>query len=108
MTRWAVSIEEWASPVSQRGRMIVSKIDWTVMWKFFHYQFCWIYLSVGVSMRLFLAQRLKTVSLGKAGFYAIISCLLASFLSNWFPVIPCSLAAQYSSTAPGSLLANQL
>jgi hypothetical protein len=71
-----------------RRRMIVSKIDWTILWKFFHYQFCWIYLSVGILMRLFLARRLKTVSLGKAGFYAITSSLLASFLSTWFPVIP--------------------
>jgi hypothetical protein len=66
----------------------VSKIDWTIMWKFFHHQFFWIYLSVGVLMRLFLARRLKTVSLGKAVFYAIASSLLASFLSTWFPVIP--------------------
>ncbi len=58
------------------------------MWKFFHYQFCWIYLSIGVLMRLFLARRLKGISLGKAGFYAITSSLLASFLSTWFPVIP--------------------
>ena len=68
--------------------MIVPKIDWTIMWKFFHYQFCWIYLSVGILMRLFLARRLKTFSLGKAGFYAITSSLLAAFLSTWFPVIP--------------------
>ena len=58
------------------------------MWKFFHYQFCWIHLSVGVLMRLFLAQRLKGISPGKAGFYAITSSLLKSFLSTWFPVIP--------------------
>ncbi|MFZ0298261.1 MAG: hypothetical protein WAM13_07930 [Candidatus Sulfotelmatobacter sp.] len=66
----------------------MSKIDWTVMWKFFHYQFCWIYLSVGVPMRLFLARGLKGISLGKTSSYAITSSLLASFLSTWFPVIP--------------------
>ena len=68
--------------------MIESRIIWVVMWKLFHYQFWWIYLCVGVPIRLFLARRLKTVSLGKAGFYAIASSLAASILSTWFPIIP--------------------
>jgi hypothetical protein len=77
----------------------LSKIDWTLMWKFFHYQFCWIYLSVGLLMRLFLARRLKGISLGKAGFYAITSSLLVSFLSTWFPIIPLGGGAILVNTA---------
>src|SRR5436853_6637828 len=64
------------------------RIVWVVMWKLLHYQFWWIYLCVGVPIRLFLTRRLKTVSWGKAGFYAIASSLVASLLSIWFPIIP--------------------
>jgi hypothetical protein len=67
--------------------MIVSKIDWTVTWKLFHYQFCWIYLSVGVPIRLFFG-RVKAVSLSKAGLYAIASSSLASLVSTCLPVVP--------------------
>jgi hypothetical protein len=79
--------------------MIESKIIWVIMWKFFHYQFWWIYLCVGVPIRLFLARRLKTVSLGKAVFYFTTSSLLASFLSTWFPVIPLAGGAILVNTA---------
>jgi hypothetical protein len=87
VTHWAVSIVGRALILGEEG-VIVSKIDWTVMWKLFHYQFCWIYLTVGVPIRLFVARRLKNVSLGKAGFYAIASSLVASLLSTWFPILP--------------------
>ena len=87
MTHWAVSIVGRALILGEEG-VIVSKIDWTVMWKLFHYQFCWIYLIVGVPVRLFVARRLKNISLGKAGFYAIASSLVASLLSIWFPILP--------------------
>jgi hypothetical protein len=79
--------------------MSESKITWVIMWKFFHYQFWWIYLGIGVPMRLFLARRLKTVSLGKAVLYATTSSLLASFLSTWFPVIPLAGGAILINTA---------
>jgi hypothetical protein len=57
-------------------------------WKLFHHQFWGIYLCVGVPIRLFLARRVKTVSLGKSGLYAIASSLVASLLNTWFPVVP--------------------
>jgi hypothetical protein len=79
--------------------MIESRIIWAVMWKLFHYQFWVIYLCVGVPIRLFLAQRLKTVSLGKAGVYAIASGIVASFLSAWFPIIPLAGGAIVVNTA---------
>ncbi|MFZ3343219.1 MAG: hypothetical protein WA213_20240 [Terriglobales bacterium] len=68
--------------------MIESKIIWVIVWKLFHHQFWWIYLCAGVPIRLLLVRRLKTVSLGIAGFYAMASSLVASFLSTWFPIIP--------------------
>jgi len=68
--------------------MIVSKIDWTVMWKLFHYQFWWIYFCVGFPIRFLLARRGRTLSAGKAGSYAIASSIVASILITWFPVIP--------------------
>jgi hypothetical protein len=78
---------EWALVSSEEG-MIVSKLDWTVMWKLFHYQFCWIYLSVGVPIRLFFVRRVKAVSLGKACLYASASSSLAALVSTWLPVVP--------------------
>jgi hypothetical protein len=84
---WAVSIV-WGALIRSEEEMIVSKIDWTVMWKLFHYQFCWIYLIVGVPIRLFVARRVKAVSLGKASVYAIAASSLSSLLSTWLPVMP--------------------
>jgi len=68
--------------------MAVSKIDWVVMWKLFHYQFWWICLCVGVPIRFLLARRGKTISASKAGSYAVASSISASILCTWFPVIP--------------------
>ena len=68
--------------------MTLSKIDWVVMWKLFHYQFCWVYLSLGVLIRLVFAARVKTVSLGKTILFAVASSSVASLVSTWFPVVP--------------------
>ena len=68
--------------------MTLSKIDWVVMWKLFHYQFCWIYFSVGVPIRLVFTVWVKTVSLGRTSLYAVASSSVASLVSTWFPVMP--------------------
>ena len=68
--------------------MIVSRIDWVVMWKLFHYQFWLIYLCVGIPARFLRGRWVKTVSTGKASFYAITSTLVSSLVSTWLPVIP--------------------
>ena len=68
--------------------MIISKIDWVVMWKLFHYQFSLICLCVGVPIRFLLARRDKTISASKAGSYSVASSIVASILCTWFPVIP--------------------
>lgn len=85
--------------ISSEEGMIVSKIDWTVMWKLFHYQFCWIYLIVGVPIRLFFAWRVKAVSLGKASLYAVASSSLASLVGTWLPVLPLAGGAILISVA---------
>jgi hypothetical protein len=82
-----VSTVEGALILSEQG-MIVSRIDWTVMWKLFHHQFCWLYLTVGVPIRLFVARRVKAISLGKASVYAVAASSLASLLGTWLPVVP--------------------
>jgi hypothetical protein len=68
--------------------MAALKIDWTIMWKLFHYDFCWIYLSVGIPIRFLFAQRVKAARLGKRTFYTVASSSLASAISTWFPVVP--------------------
>jgi len=82
-----VSIVGRALILSEEG-VILSKIDWMVMWKLFHYQFCWIYLIIGVPIRLFFARRVKALSLGKASLYAVAAGSLASLLATWLPVVP--------------------
>ena len=68
--------------------MVVSKIDWVVMWKLFHYQFSFICLCVGIPIRFVLARRGKTIPANAAGSYAVASSIVASILCTWFPVIP--------------------
>jgi len=82
----AVSILEKAC--SHRGWMAYSKIDWVVIWKLFHYQFCWIYLALGVPIRLILVRHFKTASVGKTILYVVVSSAISSLASTWFPVIP--------------------
>lgn len=68
--------------------MIVSKIDWVVMWRVFHNQFWSIYLWVGIPIRFFLARWAKTISASKASSYAVAASIAASTVSTFFPVIP--------------------
>jgi hypothetical protein len=59
-----------------------------VIWRLFHYQFCWIYLALGVPIRLILAGRFKAASVGKTNLYVLASSLISSIVSTWFPVVP--------------------
>lgn len=68
--------------------MAVSRIDWVVMWKLYHYQFFWIYLALGVPLRLILAGGFKPVLANKTSLYASVSSLASSLLSTWFPIVP--------------------
>jgi hypothetical protein len=63
-------------------------IDWTIMWKFFHYQFCEIYLVTGTTIRLVFTARLRPVSLYKTSTYAVVSSSVAALLNTWFPLVP--------------------
>ncbi len=75
------------------------EIDWTVMWKFFHQQFYWIYLVVGVPIRLSVARQDKAVSLGKASLYAVASSTVASLVGTWLPIVPLVGGAIWISVA---------
>ena len=63
------------------------------MWKLFHYQFCWIYLGLGVLIRLIFAKRVSTAALGRMSLYAVASSSVASLASTWFPVVPITVDA---------------
>ncbi len=68
--------------------MKYSSIDWLVTWKLFHYEFFWIYLSLGIPIRLILAGHLKIVLRKKRIFYLAASNLVLSLANTWFPIIP--------------------
>jgi hypothetical protein len=68
--------------------MAVSKIDWTIMWKLYRYQFFWIYLSIGVPLRFLLARGFKPVLAGITSLYVAVSSSASSFLCIWFPIVP--------------------
>jgi hypothetical protein len=63
-------------------------IDWTIMWKFFHYQFCEIYLVTGILIRLVFTARLKPVFLYKTSTYAVVSSSVAALFNTCFPLVP--------------------
>lgn len=64
------------------------KIDWTVMWKFFHYQFFWVYLAFGFLIRLVFAIRLSQPGSTRRAFYVVTSSSVTALLSTWFPIFP--------------------
>jgi hypothetical protein len=67
--------------------MTFSKIDWVVMWKWYHDQFFLVYLALGIPLRFAAARRF-----GGSGSRKSLSVVLASFASSifstWLPVIP--------------------
>ena len=66
----------------------MSSIDWLVTWKLFHHEFFWIYLVLAVPIRLILAGILETTTWRKRIVYVVVSSLVLSFASTWFPIIP--------------------
>ena len=68
--------------------MKYSGIDWFVTWKLFHHEFFWIYLSLGIPIRLILARHLEIMPLNKRILYLAASNLVLSLANTWFPIIP--------------------
>ena len=68
--------------------MTVPKIDWVVMWKLFHFQFFWIYATLGVLLRVVLMRSFKMVQSRQTRLYIGMSSFASSLLCTWFPVFP--------------------
>ena len=69
--------------------MAVSKIDWVVMWKLFHYHFFWMYATIGIPLRFALVvRRFKMAPARKTRIYVVMSSLASSLLCTWFPIVP--------------------
>jgi hypothetical protein len=69
--------------------MTVPKIDWVVMWKSFHYQFFWVYATIGIPLRFVLVvRRFKMAPSRKKSLYLMLSSFASSLLCTWFPIVP--------------------
>jgi len=69
-------------------RTIVSSIDWVILWRLFHYQFFFIYLSLGIPIRFFAARTFGAASLCKKSFSVAVASLVSSVFSTWLPIVP--------------------
>jgi hypothetical protein len=70
--------------------MTFSGVDWTILWKFYHLRFFWIYLTVGIPIKSLLARRLETDSAAKTSAFALLASLASSACNTWFPILPIS------------------
>jgi hypothetical protein len=68
--------------------MTLSGVDWTILWKFYHLRFFWIYLTVGIPIKGPFAWRLETGSAAKTGAFALLASLASSACNTWFPILP--------------------
>jgi hypothetical protein len=68
--------------------MTFSGVDWTILWKFYHLRFFWIYLAVGIPIKGLLAGRLETGSAAKTGAFVLLASLASSACNTWFPILP--------------------
>jgi hypothetical protein len=68
--------------------MTLSGVDWTILWKFYHLWFFWIYLTVGIPIKVLLAWRLETGSAAKTAAFALLASLASSACNTWFPILP--------------------
>src|ERR1700683_3012496 len=68
--------------------MTFSGVDWTILWKFYHLPFFWIYLTIGIPIKGLLAWRLETSSAGKTSAFVVLASLASSACNTWFPLLP--------------------
>jgi hypothetical protein len=68
--------------------MIVPTIDWVVIWRLFHYQFFFIYLSLGIPIRFLAVRAFGAASLCKKSFSVVVASLVSSVFSTWLPIVP--------------------
>jgi hypothetical protein len=72
--------------------MTFSGVDWTILWKLYHYQFFWLYLTIGIPLRFVVARRFGTASIGKTNLRATIASFASSVLNTWVPIVPIAAA----------------
>jgi hypothetical protein len=68
--------------------MTFSRVDWTILWKFHHTLFFWIYLTLGVPIKALLAWRVGVRSTAKTSEFALLASVASAGLNTWFPVLP--------------------
>jgi hypothetical protein len=62
-------------------------IDWLIRWKWYHYQFFWLFLTIGVPLRVLAARHFGT-SAGKGRLSAVVVSIASSAIGVWVPIIP--------------------
>jgi hypothetical protein len=69
--------------------MWYSTIDWLKLWKLHHYQFFWLYLLIGVPLRLLTAQQLfQHAQRARVTVSMFIASIGSALSSTWFPIVP--------------------
>ena len=68
--------------------MTYSHVDWVVMWRLFHHQFFWIYLALGVPLRLLLVLRFDASSASKKALSVAVAAFASAIVSTWLPIVP--------------------
>jgi hypothetical protein len=68
--------------------MTLQRIDWVVMWKWYHFQFFWIYLVLGIPIRFVAARRFGTAFAPKTTLSVVVASFASSIFSTWLPIAP--------------------
>jgi hypothetical protein len=76
------------------GQMTFSRIDWVVMWKLYHVQFLWIYLALGIPLRV-VAARSFGASTSKTTSSVIVASFVSSVSCTWLPIAPVICCAAF-------------
>src|ERR1043166_4504191 len=63
-------------------------VDWTTMWRWYHFKFFWILLAVGVLFRIVVARRYERTPWKKTNLFAITASVVSSVCAAWFPILP--------------------
>lgn len=68
--------------------MTASRFDWVVMWKLFHLQFFWIYLTLAIPIRFVTARHFGAASSRKTNLSVVVASFASSLFSTWLPIVP--------------------
>jgi hypothetical protein len=68
--------------------MTLQRIDWVVMWKWYHFQFFWIYLVLGIPIRFVAARRFGAAFAPKTSLSVVVASFASSIFSTWLPIAP--------------------